>query len=158
MTWTPGMATIIRLLEANDLAYVEPSPEQAERLLDDAQRHVASARRIADDDPNGAYQLGYDALRKVGAALLAAQGLRATSTGGHIAMQDAIRDQFGNVIPTFSQFARFRRARNQLEYPSDGGGDATTDDVEDIVNVTLEVVEKARTVLREGVLDPFTGG
>jgi hypothetical protein len=158
MTWKPGMATIVRLLEANELEHVEASPEHAERLLDEAQRHVASAQRIVDDDPNGAYQLGYDALRKVGAALLAAQGLRATSTGGHVALQDAIREQFGNVMPMFGQFARFRRARNQLEYPSDSSGDATTDDVDDIVSVTLEVVEKARTVLREGVLGPFTGG
>lgn len=158
MTWKPGMATIVRLLEANELERVEPSPEHAERLLDEAERHLASAQRIAEEDPNGAYQLGYDALRKSGAALLAAQGLRATSIGGHIALQDAIRDQFGNVIPMFSQFARFRRARNQLEYPSDSSGDATLEDVEDIVSTAFEVVEKARTVLREGVLDPFSGG
>lgn len=158
MTWKPGESTIVRLLEAKELEHVEPSPEQAERLLDEAQRHVASAERIVDDDPNGAYQLGYDALRKIGAALLAAQGLRATSTGGHVALQEAIRDQFGNVIPMFGQFARFRRARNQLEYPSGSSGDATTEDVDDILSVTLEVLEKGRSVLREGVLDPFIGG
>jgi len=158
MTWKRGAETIARLLAAKELEYVEPSTQQAERLLDEAQRHVASAERIVDDDPNGAYQLAYDALRKVGAALLAAQGLRATSTGGHVALQDAIRDQFGNVIPTFDRFARFRRARNQLEYPSDSSADATREDVDDILGVTRDVLEKARTVLREGVLGPFTGG
>ena len=44
----------------------------------------------------GAYQPPYDALRKAAAALLAVQGLRATSRGGHIAIQDAVRAQFGD--------------------------------------------------------------
>jgi hypothetical protein len=32
----------------------------------------------------------YDTLRKSAAALLAVQGLRATSRGGHVAIQDAV--------------------------------------------------------------------
>jgi hypothetical protein len=41
-------------------------------------------------DLPGAYQLAYDALRKSAASLLEVQGLRATSRGGHIAIQDAV--------------------------------------------------------------------
>jgi hypothetical protein len=60
---------------------VSPSAELAGRLLDEAERHLASARTVADDDPAGSYQLAHDAARKACAALLAAQGLRATPAG-----------------------------------------------------------------------------
>ena len=45
-----------------------------------------------------AYQLAYDALRKSAASLLEAQGLRATSRGGHVAVQDGVIAQFGSSI------------------------------------------------------------
>lgn len=43
-----------------------------------------------DWDLSGFYQLAYDAFRTSAASLLAVQGPRATSRGGHIAIQDAV--------------------------------------------------------------------
>jgi hypothetical protein len=63
----------------------------ADRLLVEAASHIGSARLIALTDAAGAYQLGYDAARKAALAVLAVQGLRATSRGGHVAIQDAVR-------------------------------------------------------------------
>jgi hypothetical protein len=69
-----------------------------QRLLADAGRHLATAAAGLDaDDFAGAYQLAYDALRKSAAALLAVQGLRATSRGGHLAVQEAVTAQFGTT-------------------------------------------------------------
>ena len=56
---------------------------------------MLSARSLTEDDPAGAFQMVYDAARKACSALLAVQGLRATSRGGHIAVRDAARAQFG---------------------------------------------------------------
>ena len=46
--------------------------------------------------------------------LLAQQGLRPTTKGGHYAVQDAVIRQFG---ATFSAYGVLRRHRNELEYP-----------------------------------------
>jgi hypothetical protein len=43
---------------------VERDEESAFARLDEAERHLHSAERIASDDPNGALQLAYDGARK----------------------------------------------------------------------------------------------
>ena len=59
--------------------------------------------------------LAYDATRYCGTALLAHQGPRPTMTGGHYAVEVALRAQFGEG---FKAFGTLRRRRNELEYPS----------------------------------------
>ena len=95
------------LLEGGELERVAADGELARRLLWDSARHLTSATEaVAGGDLPGAYQLAYDAFRKSAASLLAVQGLRATSRGGHIAIQDAIGAQFGASVPVFRSFAR----------------------------------------------------
>ena len=97
MTWGPGRAEVDTLLEGGELERVTADSDLAVRLLADSARHIGSARSAAAlGDLTGAYQLAYDALRKAAAALLAAQGLRATSRGGHIAIQDAVESSSGD--------------------------------------------------------------
>ena len=122
----------------------------------DAAQHVTSARAIADADLTGAYQLAYDAVRKSAASLLAAQGLRATSRGGHIAVQDAVIAQFESVVPAFRAFGRVRRDRNRFEYPGDAASEPTSDDVDDALDVGQQVMTRAHTILDQDVLDRWT--
>jgi uncharacterized protein (UPF0332 family) len=158
VTWSPGNARIRELLTAGELEQVESSVEIAQRLVRDAEQHVASARAIASAaDLTGAYQLAYDALRKSAAALLAAQGLRATSRGGHIAVQDAVIAQFGDTVRAFRAFGRLRRNRNRFEYPGDAASEPTVDDVDDAIAVATEAANRARVIIEQGVLDPWTG-
>lgn len=63
----------------------------------DAERHFRSAEAIADSDPSAAYAVMYDGARKALATILAQQGLRATSKGGHLAVQNAVEVQFGQA-------------------------------------------------------------
>lgn len=93
MSWERGRADIERLIADGELERVPPSDEVAARLLSDAEAHIALASKGVEDDPAGALQLSYDAARKASASLLAIQGLRATSRGGHIAVIDAVRAQ-----------------------------------------------------------------
>lgn len=58
--------------------------------------------------------MAYDAARFACLSLLAQQGLRPTTKGGHYAVQDAVIRQFG---ATFNTYAVMRRRRNELEYP-----------------------------------------
>ena len=122
------------------------------------EHHVASAGAIAAaGDLSGAYSLAYDALRKSAASLLAVQGLRATSRGGHIAVQDTVIAQFGDTVRCFRAFSRLRRNRNRFEYPGDAASEPTADDVEDALKVAREAVDRAGTIMREGVLSPWDG-
>jgi uncharacterized protein (UPF0332 family) len=87
MTWPTGQEQITKLIAQGELEQVTPDLAIAQRLLDDASRHLSTAATaLTAEDLSGAYQLAYDALRKSAAALLAAQGLRATSRGGHVAV------------------------------------------------------------------------
>ena len=84
--------------------------------------------------------------------MLAVQGLRATSRGGHIAVQDTVIAQFGDTVRCFRAFSRLRRNRNRFEYPGDAASEPTADDVDDALNVAREAVDRAATIVREGVL------
>lgn len=122
MTWQRGCDDIDRLLAAGELEQVTPSPDVADRLLADAEAHIGLAAHGTDSDPAGALQLSYDAARKAAAALLATQGLRATTRGGHIAVLEAARAQFNDKggVAVFGQINRVRRRRHDSEYPLGG--------------------------------------
>jgi hypothetical protein len=65
--------------------------------------------------PTGALQNGYDAARKAAIALLAAQGLRGPTDGGHRTLRHSAAAQFDG---TFDRLGRRRRRRDAAEYPN----------------------------------------
>jgi len=134
VTWQPGRDRIAALLGAGELEQVTVDQRIAQLLLDDAGRHLATAATaLSSGDLAGAYQLAYDALRKSAASLLALQGLRATSRGGHVAVQESVMAQFGSTVRAFRSFGRIRRARNSFEYPSTIASGPSADDVADAI-------------------------
>jgi len=157
MTWERGRARVEQMLQDGELEPVVPSAGLAGRLFEEADRHLQAAKMIREVDPAGAYQLAYDAARKSSAALLAAQGLRSTTRGGHIAVQDTVREQFGGPggVPAFDTFSRLRRNRAASEYPDSGTANTTTDDVDDGVRTASAIVVAARQVYGAGKLDAF---
>jgi hypothetical protein len=70
MRWEQGRSVIDELLGTRDLERVTASAEHAAELIGQARKHMASAQRIADDDPAGAFQLLYDSARKALCAIL----------------------------------------------------------------------------------------
>lgn len=140
------------MISQGELAQVVPSDELAERFFEEADRHLASATAIRVTDPTGSCQLAYDAARKACAALLAVQGLRATSAGGHIAVQDVVRAQFRGV---FSQFPTLRRVRKQSEYPDVTTPTTTVDDASFAIDAAADMVNSAQQLAQSGRLDPF---
>lgn len=153
MTWQPGRDRISELLTAGELDQVAPDVTFARRLLDNARRHLDTAiTGKAAGDLAGAYQLAYDAFRKSAAALLAAQGLRATSRGGHIAIQDAVIAQFGASVRVFRSFSRIRRARNTFEYPDTDTAGPTVEDVDDALQAADQAHTATTTILDKNLL------
>lgn len=72
-----------RLVTERLVEQVESDPDTALQEIDTARRHLESARRIADDDPTGAFAMAYDAMRKAVAAHMRAHGYRVTKGPGH---------------------------------------------------------------------------
>lgn len=157
MTWERGRSEVQRLIDAGELDTVVASGEVASRLLDDAERHIAFAAKGVADDPAGALQLGYDAVRKSSAALLAVQGLRATTRGGHVAVLDAVRAQFNDRggVQVFGRLHRLRRRRNSTEYPDLDSPGVTGDDARRAVDTAREVLRATRQLISTGKLDRF---
>ena len=155
MTWVRGRDEVQRLIDDGEVEIVEASADVADRLLREA--HVRLASLGLDGDPAGALQLSYDAARKASAALLAVQGLRATTRGGHIAVIDAVRAQFNDRggLPVFGQINRLRRRRNDTEYPSPTTPGVTTDEATQALGIAREVIDGAKKLLEAGRLDEF---
>jgi hypothetical protein len=87
--------------------------------------------------------------------VLEAQGLRATSRGGHIAVQDAVIAQFGSSIRAMRSFSRLRRARNSFEDPSAETPGPSEDDVKDAIRAATEVNNAADKITEGGSLSPW---
>jgi uncharacterized protein (UPF0332 family) len=124
-------------------------------LLASARRHVDSARLTAESDPEAAYSLAYDAARKSATALLAHQGLRPTTAGGHLAVVDVMRAQFPGV-PGLTSLDRLRRRRNQAEYPDPTGYDPiTVEEANEAIQVAATCIASAERLLERDELGIF---
>jgi hypothetical protein len=113
--WSQGAQEIEQLLARHHLERIRGARAEGTSWLEKAQRRLGTAKAIAVDDPESAFVLAYDAARFVGEALLAQQGLRPTQAGGHLAVSDAVRTQFGGPL---NGLGALRRRRNELEYPA----------------------------------------
>ena len=91
-------------------------------------------------------KLAYDAARKAAVALLAVQGLRSTTKGGHIAVQDAVVAQFGGFAGMKTAFARLglmRRRRHAAEYRTESTPPVTRPDAHTVAKDARVVVSAA---------------
>ena len=119
MSRRPRKPSIADLLAAHRLGKIEPDGDEARQLLEQAEKHLASAASVLEDDPAGAYQLLYDAARKAVAADMVVHGYRTKDRpGAHAAVvlyaEEALRlSEAGDALANFD---RMRRSRNRTEY------------------------------------------
>jgi hypothetical protein len=95
MRWGTGEADIDRLLAQRYLERVQGAQADDGSWLAKARQTLDAARLIVQAAPDSSIVLAYDAARQACVALLAQQGLRPTTAGGHKAVDDAVRAQFG---------------------------------------------------------------
>lgn len=153
--WNKGSEVIERLLDARHLEHVPADADTVAALIATARRHVTSATATAVDDPEGALALAYDAARKTATALLAHQGLRPTSAGGHIVVVEAMNAQFPGVAGLKS-IDRIRRRRNQAEYPDPQHYDPiTVDEVDDAIDAARACLTAAEKLIAAPQLGIF---
>jgi hypothetical protein len=116
--------------------------------LDQARAHLSASALGLDADPIGSFQLAYDAARKALASLLLAQGLRPSSTGGHLTVYDATMAQFGNGMgDVIRPFGSMRRLRNSSEYPSIDTPVADADDARHAQDSARAMVDGATRLI-----------
>ena len=156
-SWPVGRETIIELLEKGHLERVVPNSDFAYRLVAEAHAHMKSVEKIIGFDYSGAYQLGYDAVRKACTALLAQQGLRPTTTGGHIAVVVAIRAQFNGQYgsPAFSKVDSLRRGRADSQYPQSTTPSVSKDDATYCRETAQEIIVAVDKVFASDKLESF---
>jgi hypothetical protein len=150
MRWEQGRTTLEGMLSRGEIEKVAASRSRADELLDQAGRHMMTARGAIESDPIGAYQLLYDSARKALCAVLENQGLRATSRGGHIAVYEAVSAQLDPPLgKALRPFDRMRRRRNEAEYPRPGAARFSADEVsadlikvEEIVDIAVKVIDQ----------------
>jgi len=147
MSWERGRDEILDMLERGELDRVIADLAMAERLITSARRHLDSADQLHEDDPELAYAAIHDAIRKAMAAMLQAQGLRARTTGGHLAVQHAVRAQFGSSMGRLLRpVDRIRTTRHKAEYP-DIGTSVDSDAVMANLPAARELVDAAEKVI-----------
>ncbi|WP_449064051.1 HEPN domain-containing protein [Planomonospora algeriensis] len=144
--WARGREEIIGMIQRREPTQVVPDDRLAARMVEMARKHLASAEILAASDPHLAYSALHDAVRKALAALLQTQGLRATTTGGHLAVQHAAKAQFGSSMGGILRpVDRIRATRHESEYPTAGtwiDEDMVRDDLP-AASAVVEAAEKA---------------
>lgn len=148
MRWQQGRDEIDRMLAAGELERVQASREHADRLVQQARRHLRSAETTCDSDPEGAYDTLYDAGRKALWAILANQGLRPSHRGGHLAVYHAVKAQLDPPMGRqLRPFDRMRRQRRDAEYPQIDTPEMVPADVRDDLPKIADIVDVAARVL-----------
>ena len=142
--WARGETEIERLIGSGHLERVSGARADGTPLLNQARKTIATATKLIPDDTYSAYVLSYDAARFACVALLAQQGLRATTNGGHYAVERAVRAQFGDG---FRPFGALRRRRNELEYPHMPSDTATTDEAREAAETAERLISAATALL-----------
>lgn len=149
MTWNKGREVIENLLAQQHLERVPADPDEAQYLIDRARRHLQTAVREADDDPEIAYDALYAAARKALTAVLMQQGLRPTRAGGHeVVIQAAEAQLVPPLGAVLRPFRRLRRQRGQGDYMASEGAIAG-DDVRADIPSAAAIVDAAARVIPE---------
>jgi hypothetical protein len=153
--WERGADRVEELIARGELQRVSGGEDVVVALLDMSGRHIEAAKKSVDVDQAGAYALAYDAARKASTAVLAHQGLRPTSRGGHIAVVEAVEAQFPGV-PGLKSLDRLRRRRNQAEYPDPAGYDPITlDETNEAIAVAVSAVDSSRRLIEQPEIGMF---
>lgn len=142
--WTIGEAEIEAFIAGGSLQKITGAAANGAPLLSKASTTLNTARSAVETDPDSAFVLAYDAARQALTALLAHQGLRPTTRGGHYAVEHAVRAQFGQG---FRQFGALRRRRNELEYPERPGDGATPAEAAAAIDHAQSIVTAAQGLI-----------
>ena len=140
MRWSAGETMVERLLAAGHTERVHGAQADGASWLDRARRGLDATRVLAETAPDSSVVLAHDAARQACVALLAQQGLRPTTAGGHYTVEEVIRAQFG---PVLRAFGGLRRRRNELECPLYPTEQASQTEAAETLQTAAEIIDAA---------------
>ena len=139
------------LMSTRSLQKVRRNPAATAAWVNDAARHVSSAKGLATTDPRLAYAACHDAIRKALTGLLANRGLRpGGGEGSHLRVQ-----QWGEVAlagtvddDTLAAMDLVRRQRHEAEYGELASQVIGPREVAEAVRVADAIVAGVKATLR----------
>jgi len=144
-----------RLLKNGELERVRADIIWVDELIEQARKHIKSASKLTEENPAAALILAYDSARMFGTALLAHQGLRPTSHGGHIVVVETMNEQFPN-LEGLKSIDRLRKRRNAVEYPGPSANSPVTcEEATEAIAVAEACLKTTITILDKGILGVF---
>jgi hypothetical protein len=142
-------ATIASLISEGSIERVPVDQDVVTNLLRQAGNHLRTATAGAsDDDPEGAFQLAYDACRKTSLALVMAMGLRPKGQAAHVITFEAaavIASNFG-ARQVVTEAAQLRYVRHGAEYRAETVSAA---EVDDAIALGHELIEKLQVGIEQ---------
>lgn len=140
---TPPDQWLTDALATRDVERVTVNMGAAGERVNDARRHVSSARRLADDDPTLAMSACHDAIRKGITAHMNAAGLRPRGgEGAHRVVLDYARHELADIIAAedLVEADDIRRDRGLAEYGDFAHRQLTSDHVKSAAAVAERIV------------------
>ena len=145
--------TIASLLNEGAIERVPVDQEVVTNLLRQAGNHLRTAAAGVDaDDPEGAFQLAYDACRKSSLAVVMATGLRPKGQSAHLITFEAaavIASNFG-ARQIVTDAAQLRYVRHGAEYRAET---VSVADVDDAIAIGDELIKTLNPAI-EQILRP----
>lgn len=140
-------------IATRDLERVRPNMGAAGERVNDARRHIRSARLLAEDDTTLAMAACHDAIRKALSGHMAANGLRARSgEGAHRVTLDYARSQLADVITEedLVEANEIRRDRALAEYGDFASKQLNADLVRTAADIAERIVNAIADALASG--------
>lgn len=150
LVWNEGRAAVETMIADGQVERIAASREQADQLVSESKLRLASARLVLESGDNAtAGIVSYDAARLALSAILANEGLRITTRGGHYALFEAVSAQLGGsaLSATLNPFNRMRRQRNDAEYRSVETPILTHEDVVADIRNAEKMIDAAERVI-----------
>ena len=144
-------------LATRDLERLKPNMGAAGERINEARRHVASARLLADSDVTLALAACHDAIRKAITAHMGASGYRARrGEGAHKIVLDYARHELAGIVAAedLDDADRIRRDRALAEYGDFAARHVTTDHVQRAADVAERVVNAVASALASSARPP----
>lgn len=141
---------LVEALATRDLERVKPNMGAAGERVNDASRHVRSARLLADDDTTLAMAACHDAIRKAITGHMAANGLRPRGgDGAHRIVLDYARHQLAQLIgeDDLIEADEIRQDRALAEYGDFASRKLDANHVRDSADVAERIVRAVASSL-----------
>jgi hypothetical protein len=141
---------ITEALATRDLDRIQPNMAAAGDRINDARRHVRSARLLASEDPTLAIAACHDAIRKAFTAHMAAAGLRPRSgEGAHRIVLQYARHRLAEVITgaDLTEAEDIRRDRAIAEYGDFATRQIDADHIRSAADAAERIVNAIATTL-----------